>query len=131
MIFEMLTGDTPFYKNGMDQMELFKAIVKGKFDMPRGLSPEANLVIAEFLVRNPSQRLGSLSGGEDDIPLHPWFSPIDFDELLLKKVKAPKVPVIADPLDSSNFEDWGNVEDKSKMKYPKLNKTQNDIFKDF
>jgi serine/threonine protein kinase len=33
LIFEMLTGETPFYEAGMDQMELFQKIVYGKFDM--------------------------------------------------------------------------------------------------
>ena len=31
LTFEMLAGYTPFYKEGMDQMELFRAIVKGRY----------------------------------------------------------------------------------------------------
>jgi len=128
LIFEMLTGDTPFYKEGMEQMDLFRAIVKGRYQPPANISEEAGSVIKGFLSRDPAQRLGSLAGGEDDIPEHPWFKAIDFQELQLKKITPPKVPKVKDPLDVSNFEDWSHLEDKSKMKFPKLSYAQKKVF---
>jgi serine/threonine protein kinase len=134
LIFEMLTGDTPFYEHGMDQMTLFRSIVKAKFTLPSNKSEEACSMITGFLNKHASQRLGSLAQGEDDILEHPWFQskdPIDFDELRTKARTAPMLPQIKDPLDSSNFEDWSHLEDKTKMKYPKLSTEYQKFFDGF
>jgi serine/threonine protein kinase len=124
----MLTGDTPFYNDGMEQMDLFRAIVKGRFTPPKNATPEAISIIKAFLTRDPAQRLGSLAGGEDDILVHSWFKGIDFDQLELKNIAPPKVPKVKNPLDASNFEDWSHLEDKSKQKYPQLNAAQKEVF---
>lgn len=120
MIFELLTGDTPFYKSGLSQMDLFRAIVKAKFNMPKKLSPTAQSIISELLVRNPTQRLGSLAEGENGILNHAWMSEISMDELRLKTLKAPKIPKIKDPLDASNFDDWSHIADMTKKRFPKV-----------
>jgi protein kinase A len=132
LIFEMITGDTPFYQSGMEQMDLFRAIVKGKFDIPRNVSKEASSIIRGFLTKDPTQRLGSLAGGEDDVLKHPWFAQtLDIGELRQKKVKPPKVPKIKNPLDASNFEDWSHLDDKTKHQYPRLTTDQEKIFEKF
>jgi len=127
----MLTGETPFYENGMEQMDLFRAIVKGRFKIPPSVSPDASQIIRELVTKDPSQRLGALANGEDGIAEHAWFKNINFDELRLKQVTPPTIPKIKDPLDATNFEDWSHLEDKSKMKYPKLSKEQVKIFEGF
>jgi serine/threonine protein kinase len=128
LIFEMLTGETPFYKHGMEQMDLFRAIVKGRFTPPTHATPEAVSIIKALLARDPAQRLGSLAGGEDDILMHPWFKSINFDELELKTIAPPKVPKVKNLLDASNFEDWSRLEDKSKQKFPNITTEQKEIF---
>lgn len=128
LIYEMLTGDTPFYREGMEQMDLFRAIVKGRFTPPKSVSAEANSIIKAFLTRDPAQRLGSLAGGEDDIAVHPWFKDVDFDQLQHKDIKPPKIPKVKDPLDASNFEDWSHLDDKSKKKFPRLTAAQKEVF---
>ena len=131
LLYEMFTGDTPFYLDGMDQMALFKAICKGRYEVPRRISSSAKAILAGFLNRNPSRRLGSLARGEDDIYEPPWFKYIDSHALRLKEIKAPYVPSIKDPLDGRYFEDWGHVEDKLKKVFPKLIKENQAIFDDF
>jgi serine/threonine protein kinase len=134
LIFEMLTGDTPFYKSGMGQMDLFRAIVKCNYTLPKEYPKEsgAGAIISEFLNKNPAKRLGSLANGEEDIVNHQWFKGvIDFDELRRKTIPAPRVPQISNPLDSSNFEDWSHLEDKTKIKFPKLPPEQTAIFDNF
>lgn len=131
MIFEMLTGETPFYAEGMEQMDLFRAIVKSKYKIPRKVTPQAASIIQGFVNKNTSQRLGSLKGGEDDVLGHHWFNGIDFEQLRQQEVKAPFVPKIRNPLDASNFDDWGHLEDKTKKKYPKLTPQQEAIFVPF
>ena len=131
LIFELLTGNTPFYKSGLSQMDLFRAIVKAKFDMPKKLSSTAQSIISALLVRNPTQRLGSLAEGENGILNHPWLSGIDMDELRLKTLKAPKIPRIKDPLDASNFDDWSHLPDMTTKRFPKVSPQDQRVFQGF
>jgi serine/threonine protein kinase len=139
LVYEMLTGRTPFYENGMDQSALFKAIVKGTFTMVQNISIEAQSIISGLLTRNPNKRLGS-SGpfgnntdgtNFDDVLYHPWLNTIDHDALVLKEIIAPSIPKIKDPFDGSNFDDWSHVEDKRNIKYPKLKEADAKLFDGF
>jgi tRNA A-37 threonylcarbamoyl transferase component Bud32 len=131
LLYEMFEGYTPFYIEGMDQLELFKAIVRGRYHVPKRISREAKSMLTGFLTTDPNLRLGSLYGGEEDIYNHPWFKSIDFEKLRSKEIAAPYVPEIKDPLDASNFEDWSHVDDKLRKTYPKLNKSHQAIFEKF
>jgi serine/threonine protein kinase len=131
LTYEMITGFTPFYFDGMEQMDLFRAIVKGVYEKPRIIQPLAASIIDGFLTKSPAKRLGSLAGGEEGIYTHAWFADIDFAALRNKYIKAPRVPKIKDPLDASNFEDWSHLEDKTKQNYPKLTPTQAQLFDNF
>ena len=46
-------------------------------------------MITQLLSKNPSKRLG---GSFDNIKAHGWFSGLDWDKLLSKKIRAPYVP---------------------------------------
>lgn len=127
----MCTGGTLFYQEGMEQIDLFRAIVKGKYTLPADMNADAADLITGLVTKDLSQRLGSLRGGEDDIFKHPWFSSIDFEKLVRKEIKAPYVPKIKNPLDASNFEDWAHLKDKTQETYPKLTAEQARIFDEF
>lgn len=127
----MLTGETPFYKEGMEQMDLFRSIVKCKYVMSKKIPADAVPIVQALITKDPSQRLGNLKGGDDDILEHPWFSSVDFEQLRSKEIKAPYVPKIKNPLDASNFDDWSHLEDKTKQDYPKLKPDQQKIFESF
>ena len=135
MIYEMLCGLTPFYKDGMDQIALFRAIVKGDFKFPRGkrvnFTDQSKDLIQRLLVVSPTQRLGSLAKGEKDIYRVSWFQDINFEKLKRKEIPAPWIPQVKDPLDTSNFENWDHLDDKRKSKDPPIAKKDDDIFKDF
>jgi len=138
MIFEMISGNTPFYKDGMDQITLFRAIVKGNFKYPRNrnvrkeiFSENVKDLISKMLVVDPTQRYGSLAHGEKDIYRAPWFENINFNKLKMKEIPAPWIPKIKDPLDTSNFENWDHLDDKAKAKDPAISAKHNDIFKTF
>jgi len=124
-------GDTPFYKHGMEQMDLFRAIVKGSFETPSSLSPAAGSIVREFLMKNPTKRLGSLADREDDVYNHNFFSDINWEELRSKTIKPPHKPKIKDPLDTSNFDDWSHLQDKTLAKYPLLSSDDEKVFKKF
>ncbi|GKY97785.1 hypothetical protein MPSEU_000736700 [Mayamaea pseudoterrestris] len=131
LIYEMLVGHTPFYRSGMDQSELFKSIVRSKFHIPRRCSQGAAEIISGLLIKDPSMRLGSLAGGESDILNSTFLGVIDMVKLRKHTIKPPQVPIIRDPLDASNFEDWSHLDDKSKLDYPRLNEEKELIFDGF
>lgn len=127
----MLIGYTPFYKSGMDQSALFRAITKGDFHMPRKFSSAAVEIVGGLLVNDPSVRLGSLAGGGADIQESSFLSSIDLNKLRKRTIKPPHIPKIKDPLDASNFEDWSHLDDKMKEDYPPLSPDQEAIFDRF
>jgi serine/threonine protein kinase len=137
LIYEMLFGDTPFYQRGMEQMDLFRSIVKGRYTTigpgKSTISDAATSMLRGLITKDPNQRLGSLAAGEDGILLHPWFVQYDMhmEQLRQKKYTAPTIPTIQNPLDSSNFDNWDHLEDKTKKKFPPLNKEQKKLFQDF
>jgi protein kinase A len=133
VLFEMLVGYTPFYRQGMSKSDLFRAIVQSKLRPPPEVSPEALSLLSGLLRRDPVKRLGSLANGEDDIINHPWFQldGFDIDQLFLQQLKPPHVPVIKNPLDGSNFSDWSHVDNKLVKHYPPLTSEQAAIFADF
>jgi len=131
LMFEMITGHTPFYRSGMDQSDLFKAIIRGRYTMPTKISPAAAGILKALLMKDPNLRLGSLAGGEADIIGHAFFQDINIDALRKKEVAAPFVPKIRNPLDASNFEDWSHLEDKTTQKFPSLPREKEEIFEKF
>jgi serine/threonine protein kinase len=127
----MLVGYTPFYKSGMDQSELFKAIVKGYFRLPMKLSPGAVEIISGFLTKDPSMRLGSLAGGEADVLRSTFLRSVDINRLRKRTIRPPQIPTIKNPLDSSNFEDWNHLDDKMSQNYPPLSPDRESVFHNF
>jgi protein kinase A len=133
LMYEMIAGYTPFYAPGIDQITLYRFVVKGEFSFPgKGVfSSKAQAIIRKILVGDPRKRLGSLAGGLSDLFDHPWFSTIDFAALRRKEIEAPFAPTINDPLDMSQFDNWDHVKIKNKDDYPKLNSKGQAMFNDF
>lgn len=135
LVYEMLFGTTPFYARGIDQKGLFKRIVRGKWNIPKEHN-RVNRSAIEFiwgmLQRRPAERLGCLAGGYRDIKNHVWLQEVNFGKLIKKKIQAPWVPDITDPLDTSNFESLDDAEDEDflKGKAPLTAKEQL-VFQDF
>jgi serine/threonine protein kinase len=93
LIYEMVTGENPFFYDGMPQMELFECIVRDKFfPLPDDVSDDAFHVIDGLLVKEPTTRLGSLSGRGKDIMAMTWFRELDLKALRQKKHPAPFIP---------------------------------------
>ncbi|KAL7485761.1 hypothetical protein ACHAW6_011359 [Cyclotella cf. meneghiniana] len=114
MLYEMIVGMTPFYDGIVDQMGLFKNIVRGKFDFPAEVSYYAKDLINRMLVVPQYDRLGSFAGAEMDIKRHPFFDGIDWEKLAAKSLKVPFKPTVKNPLDGSNFDDYTKLEAKDK-----------------
>ena len=124
-------GSNPFFYEGMDQISLFHAIVEDTYDEPDRASSEAKDIISKLLVKEPDYRLGSLSRGEEDILEHSWFASLDLGALRHRQTPAPWVPTVKDPLDSSCFDDWGHLVDKTVEKIPDLESKDAALFDKF
>lgn len=133
LIYEMIVGRSPFYSYGTDQVSLFKRIVQVKYSFPPGglVNSLAQDLIQRLIVRRQANRFGCLARGDMDIRDHSWFSVIDVDKLLNKKIPAPWIPKIKDPLDASHFDFYSHVENEPQSNKPGLTPTQQDQFKDF
>lgn len=94
MIYEMLSGENPFWYEGIDTMTLYEIIVK---DEPYPLEKEHADPLVEHLIdglleKDPSQRMGVLAGKDKDILFHEWYDGLDPQALRHKKVQAPWLP---------------------------------------
>jgi len=106
---ELLIGDVPFRRSAKAcPIKLYKAIVKGKIKLSTLLDDEIKDMLKQILVNDPSDRLGSLAGGVQDIRNHSWFKGIDLDAISKKQAAAPWKPHIneknsLDGVGSGNF----------------------------
>lgn len=133
LIYEMLVGRSPFYSYGTDQVSLFKRIVQVKYSFPPGgiVNEVAQDLIQRLIVRRQANRLGCLARGEMDIRDHSWFAIIDVEKLLKRKIPAPWIPKIKDPLDASHFDSYRHVENEPPSNKSHLSSHQQELFKDF
>jgi len=107
IMYEMLVGYPPFcsetppetYRKIMNYKETLK------FPDDCTISPEARHLI-EMLLSDQSIRLGV--NGVEEIKQHKFFEGIDWETI--GSTKAPIVPVLRSPIDTSNFEDYEEEE---------------------
>ncbi|TDH73145.1 hypothetical protein CCR75_007072 [Bremia lactucae] len=100
LLFEMLTGRTPFVDRNRRQM--FKNIMQSEVIYPSHISPVARSLISKLLNRDPARRLGGGPNGGRDIMAHPFFEPIDWDMLMRKEIEPPFVPDVSSVDDITN-----------------------------
>ncbi|KAH3763597.1 hypothetical protein Pelo_4565 [Pelomyxa schiedti] len=72
----------------------------------RHLSPQATDLICKLL-SNSKVRLGA--AGMAQILSHPFFAGLDWRNI--RKLKAPIIPKITSPIDTGNFDDFGEITD--------------------
>ena len=82
-----------------------------------------------MLHKDPTKRLGHHSAKE--IKEHPWFAELNWESLLLRKIKPPFMPKLASDIDTRNFgnEFTSCSVDSEGDREPV--KTEEDKFKDF
>ncbi|KAL0280061.1 UNVERIFIED_CONTAM: hypothetical protein PYX00_001469 [Menopon gallinae] len=132
LIFEMLVGESPF--PGDDEEEIFDSIVNDEVRYPRYLSLEAIAIMRRLLKKNPERRLGSSERDAEDVKKQAFFRLINWEDLLLRKVKPPFVPIVSSPEDVSNFDEEFTSE-QPQLTPPKdprpLSETDQTLFKEF
>lgn len=104
LVYDMLTGTTPFQSNNDDVFETYRRASTGRFSIPRNVSKTAADLIYKLVVVEPTSRLGATQTA--DIMKHAWFDTIDFDSMLYKRQPAPKRPVLRSVTDTSYFDNY-------------------------
>lgn len=105
LTYELLTGASPFTVEGEKntQQEISRRILKSHPPIPDNISPEVQDLIRRTLVKDPRKRLGGGSSDALEIKCHPFFKPLNWDDLAQRKIPSPFVPKINGELDVSNF----------------------------
>lgn len=102
VMYEMICGRLPFYNK--DHEKLFTLIVMEQVRFPRTISNEAKDMLGGLLIKNPSKRLGGGPNDAKDIMNHPFFSSIDWSDLVQKKIPPPFKPQVTSDTDTRYFD---------------------------
>lgn len=102
VIFEMLTGQPPFYSSSSS--ELYDCIKHGEVVFPEWLRGEARHLISQLLIKIPARRLGGGPRDSEEVKSHEWFSDIDWEQMLRREAEPPFTPVLSHELDVAFFD---------------------------
>ncbi|KAF5360091.1 hypothetical protein D9757_013639 [Collybiopsis confluens] len=102
MLYEMLTGITPFWAN--NHSDMYVRVLQDELQFPeeRSMDQDTKSLIRGLLQRNPALRIR-----EPRIKKHPYFSMIDWSHVYYKRYIPPYIP----PIDPSNASDTQNFDD--------------------
>lgn len=108
LIYEMLTGTTPFKGSHAD--ETFQKIVNNQLKWPDDIvaSADCKQLVRRLLRREADKRLGSLNGASD-IKRSRWFK--DFNFALVRNETPPIVPKVNKGKDMSQMQEMDGQED--------------------
>ncbi|NXL76301.1 KGP2 kinase, partial [Leptocoma aspasia] len=106
LVYELLTGSPPF--SGADQMMTYNLILKGieKLDFPKIITRRPEDLIRRLCRQNPTERLGNLRNGINDIKKHRWLSGFNWDSLKVRKLTSPLKRELSGPTDYSYFDSY-------------------------
>lgn len=102
LLFQMLLCQSPF--KGDDEDEIFNAIEHDDVRYPINMPRQTVLVLQALLTKDPAARLGSSARDAVDIMDHPYFSDVNFDDMLNLRVQPPYIPEVTSEHDYSNFD---------------------------
>ena len=94
----MLTGMPPYYAK--DREKLFNTIKSEPVKFYNYLSNEAKDLLNKLFIKDPEKRLGSGPNGVNDIKSHIFFSSINWESILEKKIKPPFIPKLKNETDT-------------------------------
>uniref|UniRef100_A0A7S0Y8D0 Protein kinase domain-containing protein n=1 Tax=Pseudo-nitzschia delicatissima TaxID=44447 RepID=A0A7S0Y8D0_9STRA len=93
VVYEMVTGENPFFFEGVDQISLYHSIChEDFFPIPEDQSRESVDFIDRLLKKDPLERLGMLRAGMKDILDHQWLEGIPLSQIRNKSYSAPWKP---------------------------------------
>ena len=109
LIFEMLTGYTPFYDP--TPMKTYENILNGSITYPDYLPPDILDLLQKLIVKDLTQRLGNLQGGSDDVKIIRGLKKF-WERLLSRDIETPYEPPITSGVgDTSQFDRYPEDKD--------------------
>ena len=133
--YELMMGKRPYI--GKNRKEIKEQMMSRQIYidiemLPFGWSEKSADFINRLMIRKDKKRLGYYNDLE--IKNHPWFSDIDFEELIKKKIKSPFCPKINhDNYDKKYCEEIEKIGNDTNYRYEeyKNNKHYKNIFNGF
>ncbi|CCD22254.1 cAMP-dependent protein kinase catalytic subunit TPK3 NDAI_0A00960 [Naumovozyma dairenensis CBS 421] len=105
LIYEMLSGRTPFYDRST--IKTYENILSAPLTFPSYLHEDVQDLLNRLITRDLSKRLGNLQNGSEDVKNHAWFSEVIWDKLLARCIETPYEPPISQGQgDTSQFEKY-------------------------
>ncbi|KAF9017976.1 kinase-like protein [Hymenopellis radicata] len=117
MLFEMLTGITPFW--AASHADMYVRVLQDELHFPddRAIDQDTKSLLRGLLQRNPALRIS-----EPRIKRHPYFSMIDWAHVYYKRYIPPYIP----PTDPSNASDTQNFDETFLDMEPVLDEFEED-----
>jgi serine/threonine protein kinase len=110
LLYEMLTGTTPFYSS--DRNILFKRVAQGKVNFSKKVSKDAQSLILSLMNKNPQERLGASKEDAEEIKSHSFFDGVDWTKYLCKEITPPPFKTVTRNLKSISIKEiFGNLEE--------------------
>ncbi|XP_032651522.1 RAC-beta serine/threonine-protein kinase isoform X2 [Chelonoidis abingdonii] len=103
VMYEMMCGRLPFYNQ--DHERLFELILMEEIRFPRTLSPEAKALLAGLLKKDPKQRLGGGPTDAKEVMEHRFFTAINWQDVVQRKLVPPFKPQVTSEIDTRYFDD--------------------------
>jgi len=102
LIYEMLTGRSPFANENRKQM--LKNIINKAPEMKSYFSEASTNILKKLLCVNPEKRLGSSELDAEEIKADPFFRSINWKDLEERKVQPPFKPEVTSQDDCRNVD---------------------------
>lgn len=102
VLYEMLTGCTPFWAENRDDM--YQRIREDLLSFPGNIDVITANFIGQLLKRDPKRRLGSGKDGAIMVRSHLYFEGIDWDLIYTKRIRPPYMPNLYSDTDFSHFD---------------------------
>jgi len=111
LIYELSVSKTPFQADYTNK--IFQNIVASEKCLQFSSKMDASQVqiVKKLLTVNPAFRLGSFSGGVNDIMKEPFFASVDWPSVEHQQVRAPYKPSVKNALDTENFDQYDEETD--------------------
>uniref|UniRef100_A0A674DTW1 non-specific serine/threonine protein kinase n=1 Tax=Salmo trutta TaxID=8032 RepID=A0A674DTW1_SALTR len=103
VMYEMMCGRLPFYNQ--DHERLFELILMEEIRFPRNLAPEGKALLAGLLKKDPKQRLGGGPDDAKDVMSHKFFTSINWQDVVDRKLTPPFKPQVTSETDTRYFDD--------------------------
>ncbi|ODM97918.1 RAC serine/threonine-protein kinase [Orchesella cincta] len=102
VMYEMMVGRLPFYNRDHDR--LFELIVMQEVRFPHSLSLEAKDLLSGLLRKNPRERIGGGPNDVNEVMHHIFFSCINWEDLVQRKIAPPFRPQVTSDTDTRYFD---------------------------